>query len=196
MSRVGAKRTYSGGVPQKYILDNAGRKLIKDRYDGSHAVVVELSTALSVPHRQVREWARKLGVAPKTGREWTEQEIKYLTRHLADKTFAEICEYLDRSVEAVRTKAYGLGLIKEREGYTMKDLCEGLGVSFDMARRWVDKGWICGNRRETGFWDFSDKDIRDFLRSHPMEVDLSKVDQLWFLDVCLDLGALDNPRDR
>lgn len=193
---IGARRTHGGGSRQKYILDDRGRRLLLALYDGSSERIDELERRLGVPRYLIRRWAGQMRLTGSgRGARWKSEDIAYLEKHIKSKTLQEIADVLRRTEESVRTKAYLLGLI-EREGYTLKDICEGLGCSFELATKWIDKGWLKGTRRETGFWSFTDKQIRDFLRTHPLEIDLRRVDQLWFLDVCLDLGALDNPMNR
>jgi hypothetical protein len=197
INEIGAPRTHSGGAPQKYTLDDAGRRLIKERFDGSSERTNEIHEAFGVPHRVVREWARRMGVAPQSGREWTPKEVRYLTNYIREKTFEEIAEHLDRSRSAVRIKAHKMGLLKERAGYTMKDFCDGFGCSFDVATRWITRGWLKGKRREaTGFWDFSDKNIRDFIVAHPYELKPEKVDLPWIIDIVAGDNGVGNLMSR
>lgn len=193
VNQIGAKRTVRGGVPQKYILSPEGYKLLKDRYDGSRERTAELSEQLNVPRRMIREWARKMEIAGRADRLWTLKETKYLHRYISEKTFQEIGDHIGRTQAAVRVKAHKLGLLRERDGYTMKDLSDGLGCSSRKVTQWIDSGWLKGIRRETGVWDFSDKQICDFLKNHPLEIDLSQVDQLWFMALVFDLGRMDSP---
>ena len=81
---VGARRTRSGGIQQKYFLDEPGRRLILARYDGKRDTTTELATRLGVPRRVLQEWARQLGVGRRRGsyRQWTEEEIQYLEANL------------------------------------------------------------------------------------------------------------------
>jgi hypothetical protein len=183
-NKVGAPRRFPGGVPQKYVTNKAGRALMRERFDGSRERTIELSEALGVPPRVIREWAKNMRIAPQANCKWSPKEIRYLEKHIGSKTFEEIADHLDRSRSAVRIKAHEMGLLKDRHGYTLKDVCEGLGVSFDVANRWIKSGWLKGSRRDTaGFWDFKDKDIRAFIISHPYELNPEKVDLLWLIDI-------------
>jgi hypothetical protein len=192
IDQVGAKRTHGGGNPQKYILNERGRHLMLLLYDGTSARIDELQRRLGVPRYLVRRWATQMRLThSRGGSRWRKEDIAYLEKHINTKTLAEIAEHLCRTEESVRTKAYLLGLL-ERDAYTLKDVYDGLGSSFTTATKWIDRGWLKGTRRdETSNWYFSDKQIKDFLRAHPYEIDIRRVDQLWFLDLCLGgLGPL------
>ena len=39
-------------------------------------------------------------------------------------------------------------------------------------------------------WYFTDQDLLHFIRNHPLEFRLDKVDQLWFLDLVLGGGLM------
>lgn len=195
-SQVGAKRTYHGGTPQKWKLDDRGRRLIAECYDGTSRCVDELQRQLGVPRYIIREWAKELGVGRNSPcPRWLPDEVAYLESHINTTAVNAIAEHLGRSENSVRIKARKMGL-DVHDGYSLKDIWEGLGCSHTTAVKWVKEGKLKGTRRafDEGTWHFTDAQIRDFVRSHPMEIDLRRVDQLWFLDVCLGgLGNLDSP---
>jgi len=197
VEQVGAKRTRHGGVPQKWVLTEQGRRLMIERYDGSSECISELQRYLGVPRYVVHRWARAMHLTGSKGANWTEDEIVYLKKHYNAKQTEDIAAYLGRTVLAVKAKASHIGL-DVSDGYSLDEVRQGLGRSWETVNKWVKLGWLKGRRCtfNATTWNFTDAQIRDFLRSHPLEVDLRRVDQLWFLDVCLDLGALDNPRDR
>ncbi len=78
----------------------------------------------------------------------------------------------------------------------MRDLEECLGEDHHKIERWIANGWLRdrlqGTRRHDGnghdIHRFRESDI-DFIKKHPMEISLGKVDQTWFLDVLLLKGA-------
>lgn len=191
IEQVGARRTGSlrGGKPQKYVLDEPGRRLILATYDSSPGCVSELQRRLGVPRRVVLKWAHELGVARTNERRWTPEEIQYLEKHLHRTKLENIAKHLGRTKVAVKRKATKLGLRKMTEGYTMTALCEGLGCLPGRAKLWIEKGWLKGSRRHTDrttngdVWMFTDKAIRDFIIAHPGEINPRKMDWLWIVDI-------------
>ena len=71
------------------------------------------------------------------------------------------------------------------------------GEDHHKVQRWVARGWLRdrlqGTRRHDGnshdIHRFSEKDILAFLKRHPEQINLGKVDQLWFLDLVLLRGT-------
>ncbi len=62
--------------------------------------------------------------------------------------------------------------------------------------RWIENGWLQdrfqGTRRHDGnskdIHRIREKDVISFIRNHPQEINLGKVDQTWFLDLVLLKG--------
>lgn len=202
--QVGAKRTVSGGRPQKYFLDERGRRLIQDYYDGSGERTEDLARWLKVPVGTIRKWSQQLGVARQRDPRWTEEEIAYLEKNLLKMSFEEIAWKLGRTVTAVRTKANRLSLYRmDVNGYTLKDLMLGLGIrDHNKVDKWIERGWIKGKKLPTSDhaahqpWCFSPAQIREFVLAHPEEIDLRRVEKIWFIDIIAGprgLGRLDAP---
>lgn len=206
IDQVGARRAFPGGVRQKYILDEPGRRLVIALYDGSSERIDELQRRLGVPRYVILRWASQLGVTRRSQDHWwTPKEIEYLKRHFQRDKAEDIAKHLGCTVMSVRHKAHRLGLSQPRdEGYTLTALCEGLGCHYTKAKRWCDQGWLKGERRanhgSTDPWTFTPKQIRDFIIAHPEEIDLRRVEKLWFIDILaggrVGIGALDDQRDR
>lgn len=187
----------TGGIRQKYFLDEPGRRLMQARYDGKTETITELAERLCVPRGIVKKWGRQLGLARQ---HWTREETAFLERHLSHMSLADIAKRLGRTVVAVRLKAKRVGVNKcGQEGYTMRGLCMGLGCNHHTVLKWLDKGWIKGTHRHTeraerDVWYFSDAAIRRFVMQHPQEVDQRRFDWLWVLDILTgglgELGAM------
>jgi hypothetical protein len=83
------------------------------------------------------------------------------------------------------------------EGYTIRDLELCLGEDHHKIQKWIANGWLRdrlqGTHRHNGnghdIHRFREKDILAFVRKHPMEINLGKVDQVWFLDLVLLKGS-------
>lgn len=191
--QVGQRRTgpHTGGVPQKWVLDEHSRRLLMAKYDGSSAVIDELEQQLNKPRWIIKKWASQLGLARQKEPFWTEEDEAYLERNLHRKSIADIAKHLGRTKTAVKLKAKRLGVNKTlQEGYTMRGLCLGLGCDHHKVEKWLERGWIKGRRRKTeraevqgDVWLFTDKNIRDFVISHPNEIDHRRIDWLWMVDL-------------
>ena len=64
-------------------------------------------------------------------------------------------------------------------------------------QKWIANGWLRdrlqGTQRHDGnvrdIHRFREKDILGFIKKHPQEINLAKVDSLWFLDLVILRGA-------
>lgn len=67
----------------------------------------------------------------------------------------------------------------------MRDLELALGIDHRRIAQLVDQGKLLAAHKgfERQRWTFDEKDILTFLRRHPSAYRLSRVDQLWFLDL-------------
>jgi len=204
-SPVGARRTKPGGKPQKYFLDEPGRRLIRAQYDGTPQAVRNLALRLGASQHAIRDWACEMGVARRQvkPRDWTEAEIVYLEQAIRSVSLTAIARKLDRTPENVRWQAKKLGLRKTGEGYTARSLALGLGCDSHKVLKWVEKGWLRGTRRQTernkrgDIWYFSEKQVRSFVFAHPQELDPRHFDWLWLVDVLAGdegLGVLEKPK--
>jgi hypothetical protein len=80
--------------------------------------------------------------------------------------------------------------------YTLRDLEECLGESHHKIQRWIANGWLRdrlqGTRRHNGngrdIHRIQERDILTFIREHPREISLDRVDSVWFLDLLLLKG--------
>jgi len=83
-----------------------------------------------------------------------------------------------------------------RNGYTMRELELCLGEDHHKIAGWIKNGWLRdrlqGTRRHDGnrndIHRIREKDILTFIRNYPQELNLGKVDQMWFLDLLLLRG--------
>ena len=78
----------------------------------------------------------------------------------------------------------------------MRDLEECLGEDHHKIQRWIRNGWLRDRLQETrrnngngrDIHRFRESAILDFIRRHPEELNLGKVDSIWFLDLVLLKG--------
>ena len=130
-------------------------------------------------------------------RPWTTSEEGIVERLVGKVSALTISERLKRTETSVVLKIKRMGLSRRvRNGYTMRDLEECLGESHHKIQRWIQNGWLRdrlqGTHRHNGngcdIHRFQEKDILTFIKQHPREITLGRVDQIWFLDVLLLKG--------
>ena len=131
-------------------------------------------------------------------RPWTQAELDILDQLLGKVSAATIAKRLKRTETSVVMKIKALGHSRRVcEGYTMRDLEKRLGEDHHKIQKWIANGWLRdrlqGTRRHDGNGHdidrFSEKDILAFIKQHPQEVCLGKIDQTWFLYLMLRRGA-------
>ena len=135
-------------------------------------------------------------------RPWTAAEKEIIERLVGKVSALTIAKRLKRTEASVMLKIKRMGLSRRvRNGYTMRDLEECLGEGHKKIQRWIENGWLRdrlqGTHRHNGngrdIHRFREADILDFIRRHPEELNLGKVDSIWFLDLVLlngkEIGA-------
>lgn len=187
---------------QKYFLSDSGREMLMRYYDGKHETTQMLVKCLGVPRHIIYRWALKLGLKQRGTRTWTEREIHYLESNIHQLSMEQLMKHLKRTECSIVRKAYELGLSKSHEGYTLSALVAAFGVHHKTIERWVAKGWLRGKRRQTrrthlpDIWYFSDANVRDFVKRHPEEVNPTKADWLWLVDVLCGIGEIGRESER
>lgn len=194
---VGARRIpHTGGVEQKYILSEYGRRLIVEGYDGKSVTIDMLAEKLKVSPRTISRWARELGVSKHAHKKWTEKEEEYIKRYYYKKDVNRIASDLGRTVGSIHQKAKRMELT-ENVGYNMIDVRMGLGVGYRAINKWINLGWLKGSKKGDSLndhWDFTEKAIREFIFAHPEEINPRLIDWLWVVDILAGdkgLGRLD-----
>ena len=162
-------------------------------------VIRELARQTGFPRWFIKCQARRLGLSMiQDRRPWTQEELDGLDRLLGKVSAATIAKRLKRSETSVVMKIKALGHSRRvSEGYTMRDLEECLGEDHRKIQKWIANGWLRdrlqGTRRHDGnghdIHRFREKDLLGFIKRHPQEINLGKVDQVWFLDLLLLKGT-------
>ena len=151
-----------------------------------------------LPRWYIKKRAASLGLTMhQDKRPWTAEEEESLERLLGKVSALTIARRLKRTEASVVLKIKRLGVSRRvRNGYTMRDLETCLGEDHHKIQRWVADGWLRdrlqGTRRHDGngrdIHRFREKDILGFIRQHPLEINLGRVDAVWFLDMILLKG--------
>jgi hypothetical protein len=150
-----------------------------------------------LPRWYIKRQAVRLGLTMRIDRKpWTPSEMELLEKLVGRLSSATIAKRLHRPESSVVNKLRRLGTSRRvRNGYTMRDLELCLGEDHHKIAGWIRKGWLQdrlqGTRRHDGndVHRIRERDILTFIKNHPQEITLGKVDQSWFLDVVLLRGS-------
>lgn len=133
--------------------------------------------------------AIRLGICTRDHRrQWTAAEVAFVGEMAGKVSLKRIAKELGRSVESVESKTEDLKLSRKiRDGYSVSDLAEMLGVHRAKAEGWMRRG-LMGRMREVSGYRASENHVVAFLRRYREEYDLRRVDQGWFTSVVFREG--------
>lgn len=151
-----------------------------------------------LPRWYIKKRAARLGLTMhQDKRPWTAAEEEIIERLVGKVSALTIAKRLKRTEASVVLKIKRMGVSRRvSNGYTMRDLEECFGEDHHKIERWIVNGWLRdrlqGTRRHDGngcdIHRFREKDILAFIKEHPQELTLARVDQTWFLDLLLLKG--------
>lgn len=151
-----------------------------------------------LPRWYIKRQAARLGLTMHIDRRpWTLTDLNLLERLVGRMSTATIAKRLHRPESSVVNKLKRMGTSRRvRDGYTMRELELCLGEDHHKIAGWIKIGWLQdrlqGTRRHDGNGNdihrIREKEILNFIRNHPQEINLGKVDQTWFLDLVLLRG--------
>jgi len=176
--------------------------ILKEQYHGGlnrrFQVLNRMVRMTGMPRWYIKRQAARLGLTMKMDRKpWMSAELALLEKLVGRVSSATIAKRLHRPESSVVNKLKRLGNSRRvRDGYTMRDLEQCLGEDHHKISTWISNGWLRdrlqGTRRHGGngrdIHRIRESDILAFLKSHPQEINLGKVDQTWFLDLVLLRG--------
>jgi hypothetical protein len=116
-------------------------------------------------------------------RPWTDQDEIRLRQYAGSASVQTIARKLRRSVSSVANEARRLELsMRIADGYSIRTLSEVFGVHHLRVEGWIKRG-LLGKARHGGqggmTW-FPAASVSRFIRKHPSEYDLGRIDQVWF----------------
>ncbi len=173
-------------------------------------VLNQMVRLTGLPRWYIKRQAARLGLTLHMDRRaWTASEMNLLEKLVGRVSSATIAKRLHRPESSVVNKLKRIGTSRRvRNGYTMCDLGLCFGEDHHKITQWIKNGWLQdrlqGTRRHDGNGNdihrIREKDILAFIRNHPQEINLGKVDQTWFLDLVLlrgrEVPAAKLPRKR
>ena len=185
---------------RKYVFTERLDQLIRDIYvykphSRTRPGIRQLANQLGIPHWAIKKRARELGLARTKESPWSEAELSILARHawMSDERIRLKLKAAghSRTVTAIHLKLKRMRFKSDPGFYSAKGLADALGIDPHVVGRWIKAGHLRAQLRGTkrtkhqggDTYLIREKDLRRFILEHPTEIDLRKVDQLWFLDV-------------
>ncbi|MEW6210160.1 MAG: helix-turn-helix domain-containing protein [Acidobacteriota bacterium] len=148
-----------------------------------------LARKIGWPRHTLQKRARELRLTrPTDDRAWSEREIAILER-FAWMSTERIQMRLrtagfERTCNAIKIKLSHLSLRQNTPFMSANQLSECFGVDRSTILRWIRHGYLKARyEEERQKWLIHENDVRRFVVSHPVEFDIRKVDQLWFLNM-------------
>ncbi len=155
----------------------------------------QLADQVGIPHWAFKKRARELGLARTKEKPWSEPELAILARYawMSDERIRKKLKAAGyaRTVTGIHLKLRRMRFKCDPNFYSGKGLAQALGIDSHVVARWIKSGHLRAQFRGTArgeqqggdIYLIREKDVRHFILEHPTEIDLRKVDQLWFLDL-------------
>src|SRR5271165_3106134 len=199
--RVGSDRRSPKVLSRrKYIFTDQIDQLIREIYlnhrDAKmcHGIPL-LAKRVGMPHWALKKRARELGLARTKELPWSERELEILARYawMSDERIRlklKAAGYA-RTVTGIHLKLKRMRFKHDGSYYSANGLAQALGIDSHAVTRWIKSGHLKAKLRGTArteqqngdIYLIHEKDVRRFVLEHPTDIDLRKVDQLWFLDL-------------
>ena len=154
-----------------------------------------LAKKVGMPHWALKKRARELGLARTKELPWSERELEILARYawMSDERIRLKLKTAGhaRTVTAIHLKLKRMRFKHDGSFYSACSLAQALGIDPHAVTRWIKSGHLKAKLRGTARTEqqngdsylIQEKDVRRFILEHPTDIDLRKVDQLWFLDL-------------
>jgi len=185
---------------RKYIFSDQIDQLIREVYANSpnpktRPGIRLLAKKVGMPHWALKKRARELGLARTKERPWSEPELAVLSRYawMSDERIRLKLKAggYTRTVTGIHLKLKRMQFKHDGSFYSANSLAQALGIDPHAVTRWIKSGHLKARLRGTArgpiqngdTYAIQEKDVRQFILQHPTEIDLRKVDQLWFLDL-------------
>lgn len=154
-----------------------------------------LARKLGMPHWAPKKRARELGLARTKEKPWSEPEMEILARYswMSDERMRLKLKSagFHRTTTGIHLKLKRMKSKHDASFYSANGLASAFGIDSHVVSRWIRSGSLRARTRGTArgpaqngdIYLIHEKDVRRFVNEHPTEIDLRKVDQLWFLDL-------------
>ena len=185
---------------RKYIFTDQIDQLVREIYLNAPGAKTRpgirlLAKKVGMPRWALKKRARELGLARTKELPWDEPELEILGRYawMSDERIRlklKAAGYV-RTVTGIHLKLKRMRFKHDGSFYSANSLALALGIDPHAVTRWIKSGHLKARLRGTArgpqqngdSYVIQEKDVRRFVLEHPTEIDLRKVDQLWFLDL-------------
>jgi hypothetical protein len=162
---------------------------------GDRKAIKRCARKVEIPAREIRRRAVVLGLTRTKEPLWSDAEVAELERwgHLTDAAIQRKLRAAGfrRSTTGIHLKLKRLRIRQNADGYSAYSLAEAFGVNCHKVARWIHRKMLRAIKRGTDRTEVQNGDsywithnaVRDFVYRYPDEVDLAKVEKLWFLDL-------------
>ena len=111
---------------------------------------------------------------------WMLDELEQLREMAGRVSVRSIARKLGRTILSVQAEIARLGMSRRpQHGYNITDLAQAFGESREKIQKWMNAG-LLGVVHENGGRRVAEKNVQRFIRVHPAEYDLRRVDQAWY----------------
>ena len=184
----------------KYVFTDQIDQLIREIYLNRRNAKTRpgirlLSKRVGMPHWALKKRARELGLARTKELPWSERELEILARYawMSDERIRlklKAAGYV-RTVTGIHLKLKRMRFKHDESFYSASGLAQALGIDSHAVTRWIKSGHLKAKLRGTArteqqngdIYLIHEKDVRRFILEHPTDIDLRRVDQIWFLDL-------------
>jgi hypothetical protein len=173
--------------------------IIRDAYlrqrNGDRSALKAASRKIGWTRSAVSKRGAELGVTRVKERPWTPPEEEVLERfgHLAPTGIRQRLAKagFSRSVAAIQMKMNRSRIRANLDGYSACRLADAFGVDVRKVLMWIRRSLLRAERRGTertaaqggDIWWISHREVRRFVMRAPEELDLARVEKIWFLDL-------------
>lgn len=177
------KKKYSW-TPELDLALTRAYRFARDRKELTE-LLNHLQRSISFPRFTIVARAAELGLTFQVRRHWSATEVETMRELLGSYSTKAVALKLGRTYQSVKGKIALMQLSSRiRDGYSLNDIQELIGVSSRKVDGWIRKGWI---RLDSG--RASEAQMRKFLRRYPEEYILRRVDETWFKDLMFSKGS-------
>jgi hypothetical protein len=185
------KRKYQPTPRTDAVIKEAYRK----QRQGDRDALKAASFTLGWPRNAISKRGAELGVTRAKEHPWTIAEEELLERfgHLAPSGIQRRLAAAGslRSIAAIQIKLNRTRIKQNLDGYSACGLADAFGVDVHKVLNWIYRGLLRADRRGTArsdsqggdIWWISRWQVKRFVLRSPEEIDLARVEKIWFLDL-------------
>lgn len=157
---------------------------------------------IGYPRWKITRYAIRQGwiACQKKEPDWSDKELEVLEQsaHRSPEVIQrrlKRCSF-SRTVTGIVLKRRRMRFLKNKNGYSAREVAEAFGIDSHTVSRWIRCGGLKAKKRQTrrtpqqggDIYYIKDKWIKDFILKHLPEIDLRKVDKYWFVDLLMSKG--------